>query len=135
MVNIFTFDYWFMMQPLMFVGWASVVLLVLFTAMTVLGIAGIVYGMKANLDKFLRRAVERSGSLLVTMGLVGLMLYFFAYERVPMLSMRIWYIMWLAILGFWAWGIWRYVRVEIPAKREMKAERDRLNKWLPKAKK
>jgi ABC-type transport system involved in multi-copper enzyme maturation permease subunit len=119
----------------MFIGWVSIFFLVVFTALVILGIIAKVYAVKSNLEKLLRRAVQRAGSLLLTMGLVGLLIYFFTFENVPILSMRVWLLVLLASGIAWAWSIYRYVKVEIPAKREMHAERERLNKWLPKAKK
>ncbi len=106
-------------------------MLIIFSAMVILGIVAKVYGVKAGLDKLVRRAVERAGTLLLCMGLVGLLMYFISYERVPVLSMRALYIVWLVGLGLWIWSIYKYVKVEIPSKRSMAAEREKLSKWLP----
>ncbi len=119
----------------MFIQWVSVFFLVLFAALVILGVIAKIYAVKSNLEKLLRRAVQRAGNLLLTMGLVGLLLYFFTYENVPILSMRIWLLVLLGSGIAWAWSIYHYVKVEIPAKHGMQAERDRMNKWLPKAKK
>jgi len=110
-------------------------MLACFSAMVILGIVAKVYGVKAGLDKLVRRAVERAGTLLLIMGLVGLLMYFISYERVPVLSMRALYLVWLFGLGLWAWSLYRYVKIEIPSKRSMAAEREKLTKWLPKANK
>jgi len=134
MSNLLSFNYWFLAQPAMFVSWAGTVLLVVFTALAVVGLVAKIYGVRAGLDKFVRRAVQRAGTCLLSMGLVGLLHYFFVFERVPVLSMRIWLLVWLVAILLWAWSILRYVRVEIPKANAMKAERERLNKWLPKAK-
>ncbi len=119
----------------MFLPWVSATLLVVFIALAIMGLVAKVYGMKANLDKFVRRAVERAGTLLLTMGLVGLLYYLFVFESVPILSMRVWLIVWLLSGLAWAWSILHYVRVEIPRINQLKSEREKLNKWLPKSKK
>ncbi len=134
-MNLLTFDFWFQMQPSMFLPWVSATLLVVFIALAIMGLVAKVYGMKANLDKFVRRAVERAGTLLLTMGLVGLLYYLFVFESVPILSMRVWLIVWLLSGLAWAWSILHYVRVEIPRINQLKSEREKLNKWLPKSKK
>lgn len=135
MMNLLNFNFWFQMQPPMFVAWVGTTLLVVFMALTLVGLVAKVYGLKANFDKFVRRAVERAGTLLLTMGLVGLLFYLFVFESVPILSMRIWLIVWLLSAAAWAWSILHYVRVEIPRINRLKAEREKLNKWLPKSKK
>ncbi|MHB8830615.1 MAG: hypothetical protein ACYC44_00635 [Patescibacteria group bacterium] len=134
-MNLLTFDFWFQMQPPMFLPWIGTTLLVFFIALAIMGLVAKVYGMKANLDKFVRRAVERAGTLLLTMGLLGLLFYLFVFESVPILSMRVWLIVLLLSGLAWAWSILRYVRVEIPRINQLKAEREKLNKWLPKSKK
>lgn len=127
-------NFWFQMQPPSFLAWVGITLLVVFTAMVIVGIAAKIYAAKSSLDKFLRRAVQRAGTLLLAMGLLGLFICFFTYEQVPILSMRIWLLVWLLSTVLWAWSIVKYVRVEIPAKRELMAERERINKWIPKPK-
>jgi len=118
----------------MFVPWVGTALLVVFTALAVVGLVAKIYGVRAGLDKLVRRAVQRAGTCLLSMGLTGLLLYFFVYEHVPVLSMRLWLLVWLLSILVWAWSILRYVQVEIPKVNAVKAERERLNKWLPKPK-
>ncbi|MDD5726009.1 MAG: hypothetical protein PHC53_01170 [Patescibacteria group bacterium] len=134
-MNLLTFDFWFQMQPSMFLPWIGTTLLVIFIALAIMGLVAKLYGIKANLDKFNRRAVERVGTLLLTMGLLGLLFYLFVFESVPILSMRVWLIVLLLSGLAWAWSILRYIRVEIPRINQLKAEREKLNKWLPKSKK
>lgn len=133
-MNLLSINFWFQMQPDMFIPWVGMTFLVVFTVMAIVGVVAKIYGVKAGLDKFVRRAVERAGNLLLTMGLIGLLIYFFTFEHVPILSMRLWLLVWLLSALAWVWSIARYVRVDIPAKRELMAERERLNKWIPKPK-
>jgi len=134
-MNFLSLSFWFGIQPPTFVSWVSNFFVVAFLAMTVVGIGVKVYGAKSGMEKLMRRAVERVGSLFLTMGLLGLLWWAMTYEKVPMLSMRIWIIAWLALVGYWIWLIVKYVRVEIPAKHAMAKEREQYEKWLPKPKK
>lgn len=134
MSNLLNLNLWFQVQPPMFVPWVGTALLVVFTALAVVGLVAKIYGVRAGLDKLVRRAVQRAGTCLLSMGLTGLLLYFFVYEHVPVLSMRLWLLVWLLSILVWAWSILRYVQVEIPKVNAVKAERERLNKWLPKPK-
>ena len=131
MTPLLTLAYWFQLQPPVFVPWAGRFMVIAFTAMAAVGILAKVVGVKKSQDKFMRRAIERAGSLLLIMGLLGLLMYFFSYERVPLFSMRAFYLLWLIGLAAWAWQLYRYLKVEIPAKRAMQAEREKINKWLP----
>jgi protein-S-isoprenylcysteine O-methyltransferase Ste14 len=135
MINLLNPMYWFQIQPAAMVPWASTASIVIFTAMFVVGIGVKVYGAKSGMEKLVRRAVERAGTLLVTMGLIGGVWWLVCYERVPMLSMRVWLLVWLVSMGLWIWSIAKYLRVEVPAKRAKAKEREQYEKWLPKPKK
>ncbi|MBU2566832.1 hypothetical protein KKG46_04730 [Patescibacteria group bacterium] len=134
MSNLFTLSYWFALQPQFFTSFIGTALLVVFVAMVVVGVVGYVFSIKRKTDKYIRRAIERASGMLLTHGLFGLLLYFFAFEHIPILSMRIWFVLWLATLFIWGWFIYKYVKFEIPAKRAMKEQREKMNKWLPKSK-
>ncbi len=134
-MNLLSLSYWFGLQPPSFVSWANTFLIVVFVAMSVMGIGTKVYGVKSGLDKLMKRAVDRVGTLLLTMGLAGLFWWGVSYERVPLLSMRFWAVVGLVLAGIWIWSIAKYVRVEIPAKRALAKEREQYEKWLPKPKK
>lgn len=118
----------------MFLGWIGTSLLVLFSLMAVAGLVIKVYAIKSNLEKYKKRAVHKIGSLFLTMGVVGLLLYFFTYERLPVLSMRIWLIVWLGMIGLWIWSIYKFIKLEIPRVEALRQEREKLEKWLPKKK-
>lgn len=134
-MNLLSFSYWFGLQPPMFTSWVSTTLIVVFVAMSVVGVGFMVYGAKGGMEKLMRRAIERMGNMMLTMGVAGLLWWAVTYESVPMLSLRVWILVWLGLAGWWAWSIVKYVRVEIPAKRAMAKEREQYEKWLPKPKK
>ena len=100
-MNLLSLSFWFQLQPPMFLGWIGTVLLIVFSLMAVIGLAVKIYGAKSSLEKYRKRAVQKAGSLLLTMGLAGLMFYFFTYERLPILSMRIWL---MCGWAFWFYG-------------------------------
>ncbi|HPN14494.1 MAG TPA: hypothetical protein PLF71_00030 [bacterium] len=134
MMNLLSLSFWFQLQPPMFLGWIGTVLLIVFSLMAVIGLAVKIYGAKSSLEKYRKRAVQKAGSLLLTMGLAGLMFYFFTYERLPILSMRIWLMVWLGVLVLWTWSIYQFIKIEIPRVEALRQEREKLEKWLPKKK-
>ncbi|MFZ6015760.1 MAG: hypothetical protein ACOYUZ_05425 [Patescibacteria group bacterium] len=134
-MNLLTFKYWFATHPAAFLPIIGKIFLVAFIALTAVGIIAKIYSVKKKMDKWTRRAIDKAGNCLLSMGLLGLLLYFFDYEKIPILSMRIFYIAWLIILIIWAYFIYKFITVEIPAKLAQKQEREQVDKWLPQAKK
>jgi hypothetical protein len=134
MQSLLTLKYWFALNPTPFLPWAERTLLVLFAAFTVFGIIVWVVEMKGGWGKAVKRALDRVASLLIWSGIVGLLLWAFSYERVPILSMRAFYIPWVIWIGWGAWSIWHYLWVEVPAKEDLYREQLDRQKWLPKSK-
>lgn len=129
-----TLHYWFAISPTPFMFWVDIVLWVFFGLMFVAGIAAFFVKGKSKQDKLVKRAIGRLGNLFITMSLVGLLLQFFNYERINILSMRVLYPIWLAGTAFWAWTIYRYWTVEIPKILQKRQADESVNKWLPKKK-
>ncbi|MBP9869053.1 hypothetical protein KBC59_00635 [Patescibacteria group bacterium] len=130
-----TLPFWFNPAPPPFLPLVDRLLLVLFVGFVVIGVLAHLARLRGGLEKMTRRAISRAGTLLITMGLFGLLLWAFLYERVSYLSMRFWYLVWLGILIWWVYSIYKFVFIEIPQKQDQQKERDAINKWLPKSKK
>lgn len=123
--------YWFNPVPPPFLPVVDRAIPAVFVALTVVGVLAHVVRIRGGVDKLSRRALGKAGTLLLTTGLVGLVLYGFYYERVPYLQMRVLY---LALFAYFAWGAWRvyrYVTVQIPEVRKAQAEHEAFTKWLP----
>jgi len=111
------------------------IILVTFVVLLVLGIAAQVAYLRGGFDKLIRRILARIGSVLITAGLVGLLLYVFEFERVQILTIRAAY---LVLFVWFVWEIWKiywYVAKDIPAIRQREREHYAFKKWLPKKKK
>jgi len=129
-----TFGYWLAAQPTPLMPIVQYVLLAIFALMTAGGIALLVVVRRTGWDKLKRRVYGRSASALITMGLIGLLLLGLDYEKVYLLSMRAFYLVWTACSLVWAWSIYRYATKTVPAIRAKQAEREQFEKWLPKKK-
>lgn len=134
MQPLLTLRYWFALNPEPFLPWAERFLLVAFGAFIVLGIAAWIAELKGRFDKPMKRAFERAASLLTWSGIAGLLLWAFSYERITVLSMRFFYVLWLAWVLWGFWRVYRYVWVEIPAQERRNRERAEREKWLPRPK-
>ncbi|MEY4744195.1 MAG: hypothetical protein RL272_140 [Candidatus Parcubacteria bacterium] len=78
--------------------------------------------------------LRRFARPLSTAGLLGLLCLLFAYEQVPILNIRLWFLLTFALFAI---GIGRgtaFLVKEYPALRREDGERKRLEKYLPKKK-
>ncbi len=116
-------------------GTLGTVVFILFVLCFVLGIVGRIVTDRKEQDRFKREIGGRISTLLISMGFLGLLLFFFGFERVQFFGARFWYPVWLLITGVWAYYIVRYVRVEIPAVKARSASRLAAGAYLPKSKK
>jgi amino acid transporter len=134
MPSIFRFSYWFALTPLPFTHISNWLMLIVMLVFLVAGIVGLIYVPRVK-DKDWRRAWRRSSHVSLWAGICGLLLYTMRWQRVPLLSMRLWYIGWVALFGWLIWTIVRLVKIEIPFLKTESAKREAYEKWLPKPKK
>ncbi|MBD3281317.1 hypothetical protein GF391_01065 [Candidatus Uhrbacteria bacterium] len=134
MQNLLTLSFWFGLYPPALTPWAARAMLVIFTALLIVGIAGKIYSIKTKLEKWTRRAIDKASAMLITMGVLGLLLFLFSYQQIPVLSIRVGYIIWLIILGIWIYFLYKFIYIEIPKQRKLKEAREHVDKWLPKPK-
>jgi len=126
------FSYWFNASPPPFSTAVGFGLLIFFAVLLVVGIAVQVIAPRQKWEKMTKRLVARSGYMLTVLGSIGLVLYALSYERVPVLSARLGFLVWAAFLAYYAWQTYRFVRVEMPAVQKRREERERIDKWIPK---
>jgi len=132
--SLLTPGYWFAPLPTPLMPPAHWALLVCFALLSASGIVLLVVLRRVSWDKLKRRIFGRVATALVTMGLVGLLLRGLDYEKVYLLSMRAFYLVWAACALAWAWSIYRYATKTVPAIRAKQSEREQFEKWLPKKK-
>jgi hypothetical protein len=130
--NLLYLSYWFK-QPV--IATRSVYLVWLFglLVMVAVGIACYVWRRYAA-TKILNGVLEKIGNLASTMGITGLVFFFFRQQSVPFLGWRFWFLLWGIIVIAWAGRIIKYIVKRVP---EIKAEQEakaRKEKYLPAAK-
>ncbi|GEM_PF-305709 len=82
-----------------------------------------------SLSKHHKQLVFRLEKLLLTMGVLGFLWLFFAYEIIPFFSGRYWFIAWALGVVIWAYYIYYYISVEIPALVTIDKERESARKY------
>jgi hypothetical protein len=78
---------------------------------------------------------RRFTSLLWTTGSLGLLFLFFGYEQIPFLGMRFWFLLDFILFVIWLVRIAVFIVRDYPAKRAAMLERERMEQYLPHAKK
>jgi peptidoglycan/LPS O-acetylase OafA/YrhL len=103
----------------------------------VLLVAGVVARMRKQtaLDRYTVELYRRLASLCLTMGFLGLLLFFLSYEQTQLLGSRFFYLVWFIGLIVWSVSLVRYLQKDIPAKRLQEQERLAREKYLPKRRK
>jgi hypothetical protein len=133
--HLVSLSFWFGMYPEPLSGWFYWS----FFVVTLLALSGaVVTGIwfarkKATLatawKKFWGQAIWFQGSAAI----VGWYLLFVTEQRVPVLGMRVFFLVWLIVFGWWKWHLYRmWTRI---SQEEAQQETARhLQKWIPKPK-
>jgi len=130
---LLSFSYWFG-GALPFLPLVSRSIIILMSGLILVGVAIAIYlKFQKGMSKPIRRVWKRVATLCATMGAVGLVLYWFYYEGIPVLSMRFWYLVWIGIVGWWKYDIWIEYRRTLKSK-VIDKDRASYEKWLPKPK-
>lgn len=124
-------SYWFTMRPPDVEGPIGYATLGVFLAFLFLGIVCRISADHRGKDFYLRAIGHRTATFLVTMGLLGTLLFFFSYEGIQLLGARFWYPLWLLAALVWAVCIVRYVTRDIPRLKASVDAREKQLKYLP----
>ncbi len=132
---LFTLNFWFSVTALPFTPVLDKVILIFMLGLTLSGIGIWVYAQQAVQDKTARQTQRSLATVLGLAGISGLYLYGVTWQRIPVLSMRIFFVVWVIGFGYWGYRLYRRVKIEIPLQRREALERAAYEKWLPKPKK
>ena len=120
------------MSPPQVGGTLGQVVFGIFLIMFVMGIVSRVVASNRNEDQYVQQIGRKTGSLLITMGLLGVLLFFFGYERIDFFGGKFWYPVWLLCSVVWAAFILRFVMRDVPHLRQRDVFRKARSKYLPK---
>lgn len=90
------------------------------------------------LARIMKKKDSRKSDLLLrfarplsTTGVLGLLFLFFSYEQVPLLGMRLWFLLTFVLLIVWVGRVVKFAVTEYPALRHEDEEKARIRKYLP----
>ncbi len=124
-------SYWFTLQPPEVGGLLGNILFVIFVAFLVLGIIGRIVVDRRGDDRYKKEVGGRVSNLLVTMGVLGVILYFFSFEGIRLFGARFWYPLWIIAVCVWGFFLVRFVMREIPSRRKREEALKAQTKYLP----
>lgn len=116
-------------------GLLGTIAFVVFILFFVLGIVGHLVAERKGSDRFVREFGHRISTLLVTMGLLGTLLFFFSFEQVRLFGARFWYPLWMITVLAWTLIIFRYLKRDVPLMRAREVARRVQRQYLPGRKK
>lgn len=129
MKNLLSLKYWFGVRPGDLMPQAQIAFIII--CVVLLCLAFYAWQWKKNNPKNLYRKVFlRIETFAITNFLIGLVLLFFEYEAVPILSMRFWALLWLVSMGVWKWFIYKDYQ-NVPIIKQQIAESQKLKKYIP----
>lgn len=124
-------SYWLTLSAPEVVGWLGNVVLAVFVVMLVAGIVGRIVVDRKSTDRYQREIGGRIASMLITMGILGAILFFFSFERIQLFGARFWYPVWILATVVWTGFIVRYVKRDIPAQKVRAQRLHAQSKYLP----
>jgi hypothetical protein len=125
-------SYWFTHQHPVPDRWVYV-LAVLFGLLMLAGLTTALLSLRRNLIAPMRTLLKKSASFGLTMGVIGYCLLFFSVQRIAFFSVRLTYLLWAIGAVIWLYSVLHYAFRVLPKRVAERQERERREKYLPKA--
>ncbi|MEI7497988.1 MAG: hypothetical protein WCK11_01740 [Candidatus Falkowbacteria bacterium] len=129
MGNWITLNFWFNSRPGELLGVSRVAVII--SILTLVGVA--IYSWWRNRQEpknYYARIFSRLIICATTNAVIGLVLFFFSWQMIVVLSARFWYIIWLAGVALWVWLIYKDAK-KIPTLRRAAEEKKEFKKYIP----
>lgn len=128
-------SYWLTLEPPRVWDGAGRSLAAIFVGMLIASVLVRRFKMAKAVDKIQAALYRKISSMLATMGIVGLVLFFFSYQEIRLLGARPLYLAWLAGLVVWIVCLVKFAKKEAPVVRQSILDRRAIQKYLPKRRK
>lgn len=129
--NFFQPKYLFSLRPEIIHQAGLKILISVFGGCLVLAGISKVIAMIKKKDWLLYKAWQRFFSLFLTMGVLGALYTFFAYERAVLLSARFLLLIWLVVFLSWLFFDFYYLLIKIPKIKKNIQEKKKFQQYLP----
>lgn len=134
--RFFDLMYWFSLEPQIMSLRGAIMLTSFFGFFLLLKVLGkmVFLRYKQNLSSPEKQLLSKIESMLLTMGFAGIFWVFFAYQGLPILSARFWFLTWGISFVLWAYTLLHYGLVQLPEEIKRIREKERFSRYLPKKK-
>lgn len=129
-MNLLQLSFWFNLKPIPLLPIYDKAFTGLVVMLGLLLIASF-FVKRAYRKNIYGKVLDEAYSFMFTNFGIGLILLFFNYESVPLLSARFWFILWAIEMGIWTYLIIRDVK-KIPARKEQFEKEKEYQKYIPK---
>ena len=127
--------YWFTFDYANVDGTGGKIVFGVFFVLLLIGIFSRIVALHRTEDRYMKEIGQRFSNLLITMSLLGMMFFFFSFERIRFFGGRFWYLFWIIGTAYWLFHLIRYVKKEVPHKRSKDLEHVARMKYMPPRKK
>jgi len=135
MLQLFDPMYWFTLESPVVNSAFGYAVFAIFVAVFIGGfIVKLVLQRKAK-DAYDAEVRLRTSRMMLVMGLIGTILFFFSYEKAYLIGARFWYLFWGAGLLYWVFRIIWFAKKEVPQSRVERQQKIEREKYLPTSKK
>jgi len=135
MSPIFNVSFWFSQFPQPLTPIFEKIFFIIFAAVLVAGIVVRIISNQRERDRYAELIYQKIATLLITMGALGLIWFFFTYEQIPLLGARFWFLFWMLAVVIWTALIARYTYMTVPRLRVEEHQRKEKMKYFPDRKK
>ncbi len=130
--NLFHSSYWFS-QPELATHAVRWFWIVLFLTLILAGLV-LLFLRRHQEAKALQAVFAGLSRCTLTLGILGLLWFYFRQERVLVLGWRFWLLLWVVVLAIWLGRILWYAVKRLPQIKAENKERENREKYLPKKK-
>jgi hypothetical protein len=131
MNTIFSLDFWFRLIPMSMTPVFMRSFFILFSAFVIFGAMANIVAKRKHDDALLVKVYKKIAQLFYGMGWFGLVILFFSYQEIYFFGARFWFLVWGVVLLYWLATIVKFIRIDIPVKRQELASKKEINKYLP----
>lgn len=134
-LNYFNPIGWLSIQPANVDSVLGKIVFSVFVVIALFGLVSRLVTLHKTTDRYMKQIGEKISFLCITMGLSGIILFFFSFENITLFGGRFWYPIWSLGLIIWIIFLVRFIKKEVPAMRDRDLKRMNQMKYMPSRKK
>ncbi len=129
-MNIFNPLFWFSIQAANVGGLAGKIILGFFLFLIAIGIVCRIILLSSSKERYMKLFIIRVMHCALTMGFLGVLVYFFSYEGIQLFGARFWYPLWVLGCIVWVIVLVKFVMKDVPAMHEKNMKQHTKSKYL-----